>query len=314
MRAIAVTEFGGPEALRVLELPDPHAGPGEVRIRVRAATVNPTDTGLRAGMRARRGGEEPPPPPYVPGMEAAGVLDEIGEGTQTDLSIGDHVMAIVLPRGTNGGYAGEIVVPAESVTRVPAGTSDAEAATLPMNGLTARLALDELGLSPGQVLGVTGAAGAVGGYVIQLAKLEGLRVIADASPSDEALVRGLGADVVVRRGDDLAAEMRAEAPEGVDGLVDAALLNAKIVPALRDGGRIASVRPFAGSTERGVESILVLVTTYARRRDKLDELRALVERGALTLRVAETFPAERATAAHRRFEAGGVRGRLVLEL
>ena len=314
MRAIAVTEFGGPEALHVVELPEPHAGPGEVRIRVHAATINPTDTGLRAGLRARRGGAELPPPPYVPGMEAAGVLDEIGEGVTTDLRLGEHVMAIVLPRGTRGGYAEQVVLPAESVVRVPAGASDAEAATLPMNGLTARRALDLLALPSGGVLGVTGAAGAVGGYVIQLAKLEGLRVVADAAEADEALVRALGADDVVRRGDDVAVGMRAVVPEGVDAVVDAALLNDKIVPAVRDGGRIASVRPFVGSTERGIEPILVLVSDYARERDKLDELRRLVEEGTLTLRVAATYPAEEAPAAHRRLEAGGVRGRLVLEL
>lgn len=314
MRAIAVTEFGGPEVLGVVELPDPHAGPGEVRIRVHAAAVNPTDTGLRAGLRARRGGEEPPPPPYVPGMDAAGVLDEIGEGVTTDLSPGEHVMAVVLPRGTRGAYAEEVVVPVESVARVPEGASDVEAATLPMNGLTARRALDLLGLEPGQVLGVTGAAGAVGGYAIQLAKLEGLRVVADASASDEALVKALGADDVVTRGDDVAERVRAAVPGGVDGVVDAALLNDKILPAVRDGGRIASVRPFRGSTERGIEDVLVLVSDYAREQAKLEELRRLVESGALSLRVARTFPAEEAPAAHRLLEAGGTRGRIVLEL
>lgn len=314
MRAIAVTEFGGPEALHVVELPEPHAGPGEVRIGVRAATVNPTDTGLREGRRVRRDGEEGPPPPYVPGMEAAGVLEELGEGVVTDLQVGDHVMAIVLPRGTRGGYASQLVVPAASIARVPAGASDVEAATLPMNGLTARLALDLLALAPGQVLGVTGAAGAVGGYAIQLAKVAGLRVVADAAPRDEALVASLGADVVVARGNDVAARMRDAAPDGVDAVVDAALLHEKIVPAVRDGGRIASVRPFVGATERGVESVLVLVSTYAEEQAKLDELRRLVEEGALSLRVGRTFPAEQAAEAHRLLEAGGTRGRIVLEL
>jgi NADPH2:quinone reductase len=312
MRAIGVRVFGGPEALEVLELPDPHAGAGEVRIEVHAAAVNPTDTVLRAGLRGRRGDVELPPPPYVPGMDAAGVLDEIGEGVESDLVLGEHVMAVVLPRGTRGAYAEKVVVPAESVVRVPQGASDVEAATLPMNGLTARRALDLLGLRPGEVLGVTGAAGAVGGYVIQLAKSEGLRVVADASASDDVLVASLGADVVVERGDDVATRMRAAFPGGVDALVDAALLHDKIVPAVRDNGRIASVRPFQGSTERGIESVLVLVSDYARQRAKLDELRRLVEAGVLSLRVARTFPAEEAPAAHRLLEAGGTRGRIVL--
>ncbi len=312
MRAVAVTEFGGPEALHVVELPDPEPGPGEVRIRVHAATVNPTDTGLRAGLRARRGGELPPPP-YVPGMDVAGVLDAVGDGVDTELRLGDHVMAVVLPRRTRGGYAELVCVPADSVVAVPAGVSDAAAATLPMNGLTARLALDLLDLEPGQVLGVTGAAGAVGGYAVELAKVEGLRVVADAAPADEALVRSLGADEVVGRGDDVAARLRAVVPTGVDGLVDAALLHERIVPAVRDGGRIASVRPFAGATARGIEPVLVLVSEYATARDRLDGLRRLVEEGRLTLRVAATYPAAAAAEAHRRLEAGGTRGRLVLE-
>src|SRR5581483_975787 len=181
------------EALRVVELPEPHAGPGEVRIRVHAATVNPTDTFTRNGARAEWLRRDPPP--YVTGMDAAGVLDEIGEGANTDLAVGDHVMAIVVPHGSHGAYAEYIVVPAESVARSPAGATDGEASTLPMNGLTARLALDVLALSPGQTIAVTGAAGAFGGYTVQLAKADGLRVIADASEADEDLVRSLGADV-----------------------------------------------------------------------------------------------------------------------
>ncbi len=154
--------------LRVFELPEPLPGPGEVRVRVHAATVNPTDTVLRSGGRADR--LKDVPPPHVPGMEVAGVLEEVGEGAETDLAVGEHVMAIVLPSGPRGAYAERVVVPVESVVRVPAGTSDVEAATLPMNGLTARAALDALALEPGQVVAVTGAAGAVGGYAVQLGK------------------------------------------------------------------------------------------------------------------------------------------------
>lgn len=118
MKAIGVTEFGGPDALHVVELPDPEAGPGQVRIRVHAAAVNPTDTGLRSGARA-----VDVPPPYVPGMDVAGVLEQIGPDTSTDLQVGDHIMAIVVPHGRAGGYAERVVVPAESVVRVPAGAT-----------------------------------------------------------------------------------------------------------------------------------------------------------------------------------------------
>ena len=311
MRAVGVTEFGGPEALRVVELPDPEAGPGEVRIRVRAAAVNPTDTGLRAGLYAAR--YQDIPPPYVPGMDAAGVLDQIGPDVSTDLEIGQHVIAIVVPRGSHGAYSELVVVPAESVTRAPAGASYAEAATLPMNGLTVRQALDVLDLSPGQALGVTGAAGAVGGYAVQLGKAAGLWVVADASEADEALVKDLGADVVVRRGPEFAERVREAVPDGVDGLVDAALLDELVVPAVRDGGRIATVRGFRGEEARGITWHPVLVRNYAREQAKLDQLRQQAEADQVTLRVAHTLPAEQAGEAHRILEAGGTRGRLVLE-
>jgi len=311
MRVVGVTEFGGPEVLRLVDVADPEAGPGQLRIRVRAAAVNPTDTGLRNGARAEM--LKDIPPPYVPGMDVAGVLDQIGPGVSTDLQVGDHVMAIVVPHAGHGGYSEAVVVPAESVVRVPKGVTDAEAATLPMNGLTVRLALDLLGLSPGQTLAVTGAAGAVGGYAVQLGKADGLRVIADASDSDEELVHGLGADVVVRRGPEFAARVLQVVPQGVDGLIDGALLNELVVPAVRDGGRIATVRGFVGAEQRGVTFHPVWVRTYFREQAKLDQLRRQVEAGQVTLRVARTLPAEQAAEAHRILEAGGTRGRLVLE-
>ena len=311
MRAVAVTEWGGPDALRVVDLPTPEAGPGQVRIRVHAAAVNPTDTLLRDGSRAERLRDVPAP--HVPGMDAAGVLDQIGPGVQTDLRIGDPVMAVVLPHGAHGAYAELIVVPAESVVRAPAGASHAEAASLPMNALTVRAALDVLGLRPGQTLAVTGAAGAVGGYAVQLGKADGLRVIADAAPADEKLVTSLGADVVVPRGDDFGARVREVLPDGADGLIDAALLDEQAGPAVRDGGRIATVRGYQGPGDRGITFHPVLVRDYAREQAKLDRLREQVEQGQVTLRVAQTFPAEQAAEAHRILEAGGTRGRLILE-
>ena len=177
-------------------------------------------------------------------MEAAGVLERIGQDVSTDLRVGEHVMAIVRPRGAYGAYAERIVVPERSVVRAPAGATDAEAASLPMNGLTALMALDMLDLTPGQTVAVTGAAGAVGGCAVQLAKAYGRRVIADAAPSDERLVKELGADVVLPRGDDFPQRVRAAVTGGVDGLVDAALLNRLALAAVRDGGRIATLRFF----------------------------------------------------------------------
>ena len=313
MRVVGVVEFGGPEAFQVVELPERHAGSGEVRIRIHAAAVNPTDTYTRNGARAEMLRKEPPP--YVPGMDAAGVLDEVGPDVDTDLRVGDRVMAIVVPHGSHGAYADQIVLPAGAVTKAPAGSTHAEAATLPMNGLTARLALDLMGLEPGQTLAVTGAAGAFGGYMVQLGKADGLRVIADASEADEALVRDLGADVVVRRGDDVAANIRRAAPDGVDGLADGSIQDALLLPAIRDGGVMATVRGWKGpaDVERGITVHPVWVRDYATAHDKLDGLREQAEQGLVTLRVARTLPMAQAGEAHRILEVGGTRGRLVLE-
>lgn len=311
MRAVGLFTHGGPEVLQVLDLPEVHAGPGQVRIHVHAATVNPTDAVARNGARAEQ--QKADPPPYVPGMEAAGIIDEIGEGVPDRLCLGDAVMAIVIPKGCHGGYRQQVVLDARSVVRAPAGKTHAEAATLPMNGLTARLSLDLLKLTAGQILAVTGAAGAYGGYVIQLAKAQGLRVIADASERDEQLVASLGADIVVRRGDDVASRIRGHVPQGVDGLADGAVLNELVIPAVRDGGAFTSVRGFPGIPQRDIRFTTTFVRSYALEWEKLDQLRRLVETGEITLRVADAYPPERAADAHRRLEAGGTRGRLIIQ-
>ena len=310
MRGVGLFKFGGPEVLQVVDLPEVHAGAGQVRIRNHAATVNPTDTMLRSGGRAEQ--MKADPPPYVPGMEAAGIVDEVGPGVATGIKPGDAVLAILSPKASQGAYREQLVVDARSVVRAPAGKSHAEAATLPMNGLTARRSLDLLGLKPGQVIAVTGAAGAYGGYVVQLAKADGLTVIADASEKDEALVRSLGADIVVRRGDDVAQRIRQHFPNGVDGLADGAVLKEKVIPAVKDGGAFTSVRGFEGVPTRGIRFSATFVRDYTFEHDKLDRLRQLVDEGKITLRVAATYKPEEAPEAHRRLEARGTRGRIVI--
>jgi NADPH:quinone reductase len=309
VRVVGVDEFGGPEMLRVFDVPEKHPRLGEVRIAVKAAAVNPTDTFTRNGARAEM--LKAFPPPYVPGMDVAGVIDEVGDGV-SDFEVGDRVMAIVVPRGSHGGYSESIVLPVQSVAPAPAGASFAEAASLPMNGLTARLALDLLALSPGQTIAVTGAAGAFGGYVVQLAKADGLRVIADASVADEDLVRALGADIVVRRGPEVASNILEHASHGVDGLADGSVQCEQIVAAVRDGGGIATVRGWADSVGRGITVHPVWVREYAHEQTKLDGLRRLVEDGSVTLRIAQEFTAEQAGEAHRILQAGGTRGRLII--
>lgn len=311
MTAICFSRPGGPEVLEALELPVPEPGPGEVRIRVTAAAVNPTDTMYRLTGPTEREGLAPP---WIPGMEVAGVVDAVGDGAGWE--IGRRVMAIVMPRRPLGGaYAGQVVVPADAIAATPDGISDAEASTLPMNGLTVVSALAHLALPAGATLGVTGAAGAVGGYAVELGKEAGLRVVADAKDSDRELVERLGADVVVPASRDAAEEtaaFRAVAPDGVDGLIDAAVLDAAALGIVRDGGALATVRFWAGPTERGIRVHPVKVRDHLRDGAGIAKLVELVLAGRLTLRVADTVPAVEAADVHRRLEAGGVRGRLVL--
>jgi NADPH2:quinone reductase len=318
MRAIGVFNYGGPEVLEQLHLPEPQAGPGQVRIRVHAATVNPVDILIRNGGAA--GAFTSSTPPIIPGLDVAGVLDELGAGTTTALSVGDRVMALVNPtRPAGGGYAEYVVLPAAFVVAAPAGWTHAEAATLPLNGLTARRALADLGLSPRQTLAVTGAAGAVGGFVVQLAKADGLTVVADAADADLELVRSLGADLILPRGGDLGPRIAAAVPGGVDGVVDAACLGASLLAAVRDGGGLALVRAPVNpellavqALQRGIRVRQANVHEYDGDQAELDRLRRLAEQGALTARVAEVLPVAQAAEAHRRLDQGGVRGRLVL--
>jgi NADPH:quinone reductase-like Zn-dependent oxidoreductase len=181
-----------------------------------------------------------------------------------------------------------------------------------MNGLTVRLALDQLALQPGQTLAVTGAAGAVGGYAVQLGAHDGLRVIAVAAPRDEPLVRQLGAELFVPRGEAFVAGIRQLIPEGVDGMIDAAVLDAAVLGAIRDGGRLATVRGWSGPSERDIRVIPVRVVEYLTNQAALDGLARLVAAGKLTLRVADTVPPERAAQAQQQLDAGGTRGRLLI--
>lgn len=317
VKAIGYTEFGGPEVLRVLELPEPHAAPGQVRVRVQAAAVNPADTAARSGWMRENyppetlPGGSYPDPPYVPGWDFCGVLDQAPDGGP--IGLGEKVIGLTLTTMADvGAYAEYVVTDVRSVVRAPSNATTAPASTLLMNALTAYAMLEALSIPAGGTVAVTGAAGALGGYALELAKHQRLQVVADAAEADEELVKGLGADVVVRRGANAAERIRDALPNGVDGVVDAALYNDAIVPAIRDSGAVTSARQHVGPGERSIVWHKVSVDQHTTRTDVLNDLRDLVEAGTLTLRVADTFPVEQAAEAHRRLEAGGLRGRLVL--
>lgn len=311
MKAVGIMKHGGPEVLEVLDVPEVDAGPGQIRIRNYAAAVNPTDVAARNGLMAEY--QKINPPPYVPGMDAAGIVDQLGEGVETDIKVGDEVMAMVVPSGNYGAYREQIVLDQNAVVRAPKDTSHIEACTLPMNSLTARLSLDLLGLKEGQVLAVTGSPGAYGGYVVQLAKADGLTVIADSNESDEELLKSLGVDIIIPRGEGYAERIRQEFPNGVDGIADGALLNELAIDAVKDGGSFTSIRGFKGKPQREIDFTTTWVTAYDCKKDILETLRQQTEEGILTLRVADTVDIENASEAHRRLEAGGTRGRMVIK-
>jgi NADPH2:quinone reductase len=306
-RAIGINRPGGPEVLEVIDRSVRDPVDGEVRIAVRAAAVNPTDIGLR-----QHGGGDLAPP-WTPGMDAAGTIESVGPGVDR-LAVGAEVMAAVSPRRTEGGAQAQLlVVPAASVVGIPDGASVEQAATLPMNGLTATLGLDDLALSAGDTVAVSGGAGLLASYVIGLAHERGLQVIADAKPQDEELVRGFGADIVVARSDDFARAVREVAPQGVAAVYDTALLNGTAFGAIRDGGGLVVVRGWDDSEpERGIRIVAVRVATVLQRTDWLEHLRALASDGRLALRVAGRYAPQQAADAHRAMEAGGLRGRALI--
>ena len=305
-RAVGFPTTGGPEVTEVIDRPVREPAPGEVRIRVRFAAVNPTDLALRGR------GDPDNSPPWTPGMDASGEIESVGEGVSR-LSVGEAVMATSAPRRPEGGAQVQLlVVPEASVVPVPGGVSLEAAATLPMNGLTALGGLELLDLSTGGTLAVSGAAGVLGSYVIPLARARGLRVIADAKPEETELVRGFGAETVIERSEDFAAAVRAVAPDGVDAVFDTALLNGAALGAIRDGGGLVVVRGWDGEGERGITVHRVMVFSVLDRTDWLSELSEMATSGAIVLRPLEAYPPERAAEAHERMAAGGLRGRVLI--
>lgn len=305
--AVTYSELGGYDVIGVSPRAVRAPEGDEVRIRVLAAGVNPTDILLRDPGLGDYG------LPMTPGMDASGVLDAIGSGV-TRFNVGDEVMAAVTPmRAEGGAQATYVVVPSASVVHKPNSITHAEAATAPMNGLTAISALDIAALSAGQTLAVTGGAGWLAYMAIALAKLQGLRIIADAKREDFELVRRYGADVVVDRAEIFAQAIRHEIPEGVDALLDTALLGERAFHALKDGGVYIPVRGWQdGPDDPRIEIKPVLVNDVLDRTDWLEYLRDLVAAGKIALRVAGEFLPEQVIDAQRLLMAGGVRGRPVI--
>ncbi|MFE9478287.1 NADP-dependent oxidoreductase [Streptomyces spororaveus] len=296
MLAAVVTEFGGPEQVALAEVPAPRPEAGQLRVKVTAAGLNPVDGAVRAGVFGGAGQR------LGLGWDVSGEIDEIGAGV-SGWNTGDRVVGLhygpVKPLGTHAQY---VVLDATAVAAAPATVDAVTAAGLPLAGLTAARAVDLLELAPGSSVLITGAAGVVGGFAVQLAARAGLVVTALAGADDEEYVRSLGATGFVRRG---------EAPAGpVDGVLDAAVLGEAALGSVRDGGVYVGLIPnHAPAAERGVR---VVEQEVAADGEHLARLVALVDAGALTLRVAETFPLGEAAKAHAHLGTPGVRGRIIL--
>jgi NADPH:quinone reductase len=316
VRAVMITKPGDVGVLEVADRATREPGDCEVRIAVKAAAVNPADFLMR-----RQGAGPDFPPPWTPGMDAAGEVESVGPGVDR-LRVGEQVMAAVNPFRREGGAQQELlVVPQASVVAIPDGTSLAQASTLPMNGLTAMGGLDLLDLQAGDTLAVAGGAGLLASYVIGIASTRGIRVIADAKPENEVLVKSFGADEVVPRSASFGNAVRAVVPEGADAVFDTALLYRDAFPAICDGGGLLVVRgwdadksiaPLHEVEERGIRVHAFRVRQVLTRTDWLETLRGLASAKRLMLRVAREFPLKEVAEAQRLTEAGNLNGRAVI--
>jgi NADPH:quinone reductase-like Zn-dependent oxidoreductase len=297
MKAVQYSEFGGPEVLELVELPDPHPGPGQIRVAVRAVGINPVDWKMRRGML---GGDLP----QTTGREVAGVVDELGEGVG-DVAPGDEVFGFAI-----GGGAAELALLADYAP-IPPSLDFTAAAGLPIAVETSVRALDLLGVGDGSTVLVNGAAGGVGSAAVQIAKVRGARVIGTASPNNHDYLRSLGAEPTTY-GEGLVERVRAIAPGGIDTAFDVA--GGGALPALVELAgapeHVLTIADFAGAPETGVRVTGGPGTKRAVH--ALTDIAELIESGRFSLPVAQTFPLDQIAEAHRISEGGHVRGKLVL--
>jgi NADPH:quinone reductase-like Zn-dependent oxidoreductase len=297
MKAVRFSRFGGPEVLEIVDLPDPHPGPGQVRIAVRAAGVNPSDWKKRKGLMDEG-------LPQVMGYEAAGVVDELGDGV-TDVAVGDRVFGLSAQEGAQA----ELAV-LSYYAPIPPSLDFPGAAALPSAIETATRALDQLGVGSGRTLLINGASGSVGSAAVQLAVARGARVIGTASLANHEYLRALGAEPVAY-GEGLAGRVRVLAPDGVDLALDVA--GNGILPELIElaggAGHVITVADFGGAQEYGVRFSR---GDAGRAVHVLGEIGELTESGRFSLPVAQTFPLADVAEAHRVSEQGHRRGKLVL--
>ena len=297
-RTAVVRTPGGPGSIEIIDVPVVEPGPGEVRVGIAAAPVNPVDLAVAGGFFHARGLISQPERTGL-GWDFAGVVVATGPGA--DLPAGTRVAGLVDGFDRDfGTYAEQLVVPATGLAVVPDGLDLVAALTVPLNGLAAAQIVDLLGDAPagGSRLLVTGAAGAVGGYVASLAPDRGWQVTGLARAGDEEFVRGAGAGFSTHAG------------PGWDAVADGAVLQERGLALVRDGGAFVGVQPGAEpASERGITVAAVVVHPDGPR---LGDLLARTASGELPARVHAVVPLGQAAGAHRALARGGVRGRYVL--
>jgi NADPH:quinone reductase-like Zn-dependent oxidoreductase len=309
MKAVRFHEFGDADVLRYEDVEQPIPGDGEVRIRVAATSFNPVDANIRAGYMQ---GPSPVVLPHTPGSDVAGTVDALGAGV-SQLKVGDNVVGF-LGIAADGASAEYIVAPAEILAPAPSSIPLNDAAALPLVGLTAWQALfDHAKIAAGQRVLVNGASGAVGDYVVQLAKTAGAYVIATATPRSADKVRTAGADEII---DYTATDVVAAVAEPVDAVFNFAPIDpaqfAALVPLVRSGGVVVSTTvwmPAPGDEARGVRAVDMFVRSDAQ---QLAELTERVDRGELRVDVAERVPLANLTELHARAAAGTLTGKVVV--
>ena len=298
MRAIVLNAFTGLDGLELAEVPDPSPGDGEELVHVRAASLGPWDVAGAGGAFASMGGSSEFP--QVQGWDFAG---ETADGRRVAGFVAQPWMGV-------GAFAEQISVPRSILTELPDALGFPEASAVPVCGLTARLLLDTAAVSDGDLVLVTGAAGMVGGFALQLATARGARVLAAVRDSDADEARRLGAETVVSTESGLEAQVREKSPDGVDACVDTVGLGVGALACVRDDGKfVTSVPTAVPDAQRGIDPGTVQVQPDAA---AATELAARAAAGELTVRVAETLPLERFRDAYARLARGGVRGKLVL--
>jgi NADPH:quinone reductase-like Zn-dependent oxidoreductase len=300
MKAAQFSEFGGPEVLEIVDLPDPHPGPGQVRIVVHAAGISATDPKLRAGT-LQFGASLP----QTTGRDVAGVVDEVGQDV-TDVSVGDRVFGI----SDDGAGAAELALLTFRAI-IPHSLGFVDAAGLPVALETATRAIDQLGITAGSTLFVNGASGGIGSTAVQLAVARGAHVIGAAGAANQNYLSLLGAEPVIY-GEGMVERVRSLSSGGVDAALDVAGNGVlpELIDLTGDPKNVITLADFDGSKKHGVRFSNGFTDGHAFH--SLADIGELIDAGRFWLPVDRTFPLAEIVQAHRVSEKGGVRGRLVL--